>query len=129
MSLRAHVLRAALALTTTAGLVVAAPAPAQAAAPLCFGPPSIPAAFVCFTPSVHGVPEVRDEGASVTVPGICYGVDCTPDTVQAVPTVHIFVNDLNAGTLSYMGRDYEIPGLTATFAICEAFSSPYIVCH
>jgi hypothetical protein len=118
----------ALAAAAVAGAALAVPAPAQAA-PLCFGPPSIPAAYVCYTPGLTGAPEVRNEGATATVPSICYGVGCTEDVTEPVPSVYLHTRTIGAGYVTYMGTDYPVGvNNTLTLTLCEAFDTNYVHC-
>jgi hypothetical protein len=96
-------------LALTAGAVVVA-GPAAATGEGCVGLPSVPAAYVCvvsLTPA-NAVPTVTTTYIPVTVPEVCYFVDCTGPTTVQVPVPGATPNSGYVAVIRHNNVDYPI---------------------
>lgn len=95
----------------TAGVVAAAPASATPEdGKGCVGTPAIPASYVCvisLTPEVL-VPELTTTTVPVTVPSVCYFLDCTQPTTVNVPVPGVTPRSGVVAVLWYQGTYYPI---------------------
>jgi hypothetical protein len=107
-------MRLAAATTATAimtcGLASVGVGVANAESENCIGLPSIPPAFVCvvsLTPE-NAIPSIGTSGGTdVTVPAVCYYLDCTEPTTTTVPTPTISGGG-SIAVISYNGSTYTV---------------------
>jgi hypothetical protein len=104
-------LKAVTTAAATAATVAATAATGATAAhaATCFGPPSIPAAYLCIDSVnlANAVPSTGP-GPTVTVPAFCYLLGCTSDT--PVNTVTVVPSGQPVLVFTYQGKTYEVPG-------------------
>lgn len=95
----------------TAGVVAAAPASASPEdGKGCVGSPQLPATYVCVisvTPE-NVVPSVSTTNVPVTVPSVCYFLDCTEPTTVDVPVPNVTPRSGVVAVLWYQGVYYPI---------------------
>lgn len=95
----------------TVGVVAAAPASATPEdGKGCVGTPAIPASYVCVisvTPETV-VPELTTTTVPVTVPSVCYFLDCTQPTTVNVPVPGVTPRSGVVAVLWYQGTYYPI---------------------
>lgn len=114
-------MRRSLALAAVAGnLLTAVPAHADPSdGKGCVGTPAVPASYVCvvsLTPAA-ALPQTSTTNIPVTVPPICYFLDCTPETTVNVPVPGVAPGSGVVAVLWYQGQTYPIATGTAGTAL------------